>query len=310
MCFNECRQADTRHVTRLRALMTTMYYATASAARSAPATAPAATRVGSPPRPGLGYLAFTDGRPPALVSATVPRADGAMDGVPTPQPQPQPKPKPQSKPTNAQQSASRSRALEQAEAERGELEWVACGGVLRDGRGNVDVARTKKVREEVERREKERVMKARWDAYEEAWRGLSPKGKEKEKEKPEADKNVGFGDVPWPVCVEEEEGKEKKPTMTISLTGRDLLQMKKRRIIALGDITVDRVQDFLLEPLGIRGCTVTPKARIRSSFLRWHPDKLVWLIDRVNDEDVDDVKTGIGIVMECLQRMNEALKPS
>ena len=195
---------------------------------------------------------------------------------------------------------SRSRALEQAEAERGELEWVACGGVLRDGRGTVDVARTKRVREEVERREKERVVGARWGAYEEAWRGLlsAPKG-------------VVFGDVPWPVWVEDEGGgKEKKLTMTISLTGRDWVQKKKRRIIGLADITVERVQDFLLAPLGIRGNTITQKARIRSSFLRWHPDKLGWLIDRVKDEDVDDVKTGIGIVMESLQRMNEALKPS
>ena len=293
------------------------YYNYYSARQAAASTATTQTAGGTPPRPGLGYLAFPGGRPPALVAPAISRVraggDGAGEagGVPLPAPQP----KPQPAPSTAPQSRSRSRALEQAEAERGELEWVACGGVLRDGRGNVDVVRTKTVREEVERREKERVMKARWDAYEEAWRGLSSKGKEKEKAKVEEEENkdVAFGDVPWPVWVEEEEGggKEKKPTMTISLTGRDLVQMKKkRRIIGLADITVDRVQDFLLEPLSIRGSTVTPKARIRSSFLRWHPDKLGWLIDRVKDEDVDDVKTGIGIVMECLQRMNEALKPS
>jgi hypothetical protein len=288
------------------------YYAQA-AATTQTATTRACSGSSTPPRPGLGYLAFPGGRPPALVDAPAiimnsrARA-GEADGVPPPAPAPAPKPP--STPTHAPPqpgSRSRARALEQAEAERGELEWVACGGVLRDGRGNVDVGRTKRVREEVERREKERVVKARWDGYEEAWRGLlssAPKGKEKEKD-------VVFGDVPWPVWVEEGGGKEAKLTMTISLTGRDGLEVKKkRRIIALADITVDRVQDFLLEPLSIRGSTITPKARIRSSFLRWHPDKLGWLIDRVKDDDVDDVKTGIGIVMECLQRMNEALKPS
>ena len=299
---------------------TTMnYYARAATTQTATTTTTTTTTraggCGTPPRPGLGYLAFPGGRPPAWVAPAInSRAHAGGDGPGVSEadgaPLPAPAPKPPLPPTPAPpQPGSRSRALEQAEAERGELEWVACGGVLRDGRGNVDVGRTKRVREEVERREKERAVKARWDAYEEAWRALllsAPKGKEKEKD-------VAFGDVPWPVWVkeEEEEGKERKHTMTLSLTGRDAPRgKKKRRIIALADIAVDRVQDFLLEPLGIRGSTVTPKARIRSSFLRWHPDKLGWLVDRVKDDDVDDVKTGIGIVMECLQRMNEALKPS
>jgi len=183
--------------------------------------------------------------------------------------------------------------------------------MLRDQHGNVDVERTKKVREEVERKEKERMMKARWDTYEEAWKTLTVGGKGKKKATEEVVKDVGFGDVPWPVWVEDEEGKEKKLTMTISLRVRESCPLRmKKRVTTLEDLTVDRVQDFLFSPLSIRGCTVMPKARIRSSFLRWHPDKLGWLIDRVKDDDVENVKMGIGIVVESLQRMNGALKGS
>jgi len=162
----------------------------------------------------------------------------------------------------------------------------------------------------VERKEKERMMKARWDTYEEAWRMLSVGGKGKKKATEKVVKDVGFGDVPWPVWVEDEEGKEKKLTMTISLRSRESSFRKKKRVTTLEDLTVDRVQDFLYSPLSIRGCTVMPKTRIRSSFLRWHPDKLGWLIDRVKDDDVENVKMGIGIVVESLQRMNGALKGS
>lgn len=296
----------------------------------ASSSTPASTGTSTPPRPGLGYLAFPGGRPPVLVAtgddATSTSSSGTAGstgvdgprGIAGPGPaQPKPAattthPKSNSKPDSQRQSSSRSRALEQAEAERGEHEWVACGGMLRDQHGNVDVERTKKVREEVERKEKERVMKARWDAHEEAWKVLSVGGKGKKKATEKVIKDVGFGDVPWPVWAEDEdEGKEKKLTMTISLRGRESCPLrKKKRVTTLEDLTVDRVKDFLFSPLNIRGCTVTPKARIRSSFLRWHPDKLGWLIDRVKDDDVENVKMGIGIVVESLQRMNGALKGS
>ncbi|KAF5383235.1 hypothetical protein D9615_004919 [Tricholomella constricta] len=80
-------------------------------------------------------------------------------------------------------------------------------------------------------------------------------------------KEIGIGDIPWP-------GGE------------------------LGDLTVERVEEFLLEGLGVRGCVVTRRERVRSSFLRWHPDKMTGVLARVVEEDVESVTEGIRLVIE------------
>ncbi|KAK2467613.1 hypothetical protein APHAL10511_000468 [Amanita phalloides] len=267
---------------------------------------------------GLGYFAFQGGSPPVLVST--------LGSTPPPPPQtetqppPPPPPQTQTQPRPRQSRTRRARELERAEAERGEQEWVARGGVLRDAYGRVDDARTKRVRAEVDRNAWEECVRRRWDAYEERWRVLvercrDPLGA--------CAVGLGFGDVPWPVCVcgEDEEKKTLGLRMTMTMTmALDPAASGTRcspphrpvhhrcRQLVLADLTPERVEEFLLSPLRVRGCSVTPKARIRSSFLRWHPDKLGWLVDRVREGEVDEVKTAIALVVDCLQKMHGAVK--
>ncbi|KAF8189773.1 hypothetical protein K438DRAFT_1832077, partial [Mycena galopus ATCC 62051] len=76
-------------------------------------------------------------------------------------------------------------------------------------------------------------------------------------------RDVQFQDVPWPVC----------PT--------------DGRPVALAELTVDRVEDFLLAGLKVRGCTVTKKERVRTSLLRWHPDKMTTVLARIVETDLE-----------------------
>ncbi|KAF8623937.1 hypothetical protein AX15_006103 [Amanita polypyramis BW_CC] len=297
----------------------------------------------TPPRPGLGYFAFPAGSPPPSVflatdsDRTSKSPPPQFDDPTCPSKSTELKSPPRK--TRAPSHAnSRLRELERVEAERGEEEWVACGGVLRDRYGNVDEVRTGKVREEVERKRRERELKERWDVYDEAWRALVErcrsgvangmgKGKGKGKEKTEAgaeanerkdedvvkDRDVGFGDIPWPVWIEDKEREAKNKKLVMSLSLRPSHTQKNNpctlpnanatSLTTPDQLSITLVQDFLLAPLSVRGCTTTPKARIRSSLLRWHPDKLGWLLEKVKVEDVEDVKRGVGVVVECLQRM-------
>ncbi|KAM6492101.1 hypothetical protein JOM56_011825 [Amanita muscaria] len=296
----------------------------------------------TPRRPDLGYFAFPPGSPPSFLSSDLNNAAATTDGlnrssgvssVHTPA-----KPKSSSDPGSASTppctppksrtsnessthklSPSPSRVLEQAEAERGEEEWVSRGGLLRDRFGNVDAARTKKVKEEVERKEREKVLRARWEAYEDGWKRLVKRcGGSGNKGKVKAGRNdakdVSFNDIPWPVWVEDRT--EEKPRFTMSMSIKhspngtfsrsqaSFISGKKKDNYTLQDLNIDQIEDFLISPLSIRGSTETPKSRVRRSYLRWHPDKLGWLVDRVKEEDVDDVKAGVGTVLECLRRMN------
>lgn len=170
----------------------------------------------------------------------------------------------------------RYRALEAAEALRGEEEWVRSGGTLRDAEGNRDFARTNAIREELKLREIESMLVERWQKYERDWADLQGKGKERDFDD---DHQVKFEDIPWPVDV-------------------------GKRVVQLADLTVDGVQDFLLGCLKVRNSKLTKKEIVRASLLRWHPDKMTAILHRVIVEDIDDVKQGISTVMECLQYLN------
>jgi len=174
----------------------------------------------------------------------------------------------------ARDAAERQKRLaqEEAEARRGEEDWVRSGGILRDAEGNRDWAKTNAIREELRIREVERGLIENWERYQQRWRDLVQNKKQEEP--------IRFRDIPWPVSVER--GKE----------------------VALSDFTSDKIEDFLLGPLKVRGYAVTRKERVRASLLRWHPDKMTGILARVVDEDMDAVQQGINIVVRCLHQLN------
>ncbi|PFH45835.1 hypothetical protein AMATHDRAFT_71013 [Amanita thiersii Skay4041] len=300
----------------------------------------------TPPRPGMGYFAFPSGSPPPVLftSSFIPPPFPRTPETPKPHSQPA---RPQSRATSHDKTSSFSspsrpqaktksptRDLEEAEARRGEDAWVASGGFLYDKRGNIDYARTNKVRAELELRAKERKIMQRWEEYEDAWLRLghscrsqcqtpdsNSKGKGKKRERVEDEiggkeqakeetKDLGFADIPWPVSLENGIEQPKRLTMSVSLTSQQSASLPTtlttRRVTpTLQDLTVDRVEAFLLAPLSVRGCTSSFKSRLRSCLLRWHPDKMGRVMNRVREEEREDVRAGVVVVLECLQRLRQ-----
>jgi hypothetical protein len=161
---------------------------------------------------------------------------------------------------------------ERAEALIGEKHWVRQGGMLRDANGKRDPQRTEEVRKIVEKEDKERRIIERWLAYEQGWASLSV-GHVRE---------LSFGSIPWPHV---------SPPRNAS----DLRDAQ-------------RIGEFLFESLGIMGNSTSRKERIRSSLLRWHPDKLVSIVARVKDDDVESVRDGIDAVVMGLMKLQEEEK--
>jgi hypothetical protein len=169
---------------------------------------------------------------------------------------------------------------EAAEGLKGEIDWVRSGGILRDAQGNRDYARTEAIREELRLSAMEAVLVERWKKYESRWADLAGKaGRDRNKSR-----DVRFEDVPWPVCPAD---------------GKSL---------RLADLTVDRVEEFLLEGLKVRGCSVTKKERVRSSLLRWHPDKMTAVLARIIETDLEAVREGIHTVVLCLHQLNSRVE--
>ncbi|TFK41757.1 hypothetical protein BDQ12DRAFT_678442 [Crucibulum laeve] len=166
-------------------------------------------------------------------------------------------------------------ARTEAEALRGEEEWVRSGGMLRDEHGNWDHTRTQAIRDELKLRDEEKCLLQRWDSYERNWNSLL-KGKAPDDDS----RDVHFHDIPWPV--------EKDVSTELDLV----------------DLTAARMEEFFLGSLRVRGVKVTKKERVRSSLLRWHPDKLTTLLTRVVEADEQRVRQGINAVMACLQTLN------
>ncbi|OAX40572.1 hypothetical protein K503DRAFT_599589 [Rhizopogon vinicolor AM-OR11-026] len=154
--------------------------------------------------------------------------------------------------------------------EMNEIEWVRGGGVLRDGRGRRDKARTELIRAELKLQEEEKEKMGRWRDHEERWKALVT-----------SDKAISFTDVPWPL----------RPAPSCRDT--------------TSTFTLPAISAFLFESLSVRSNTVTKKSRIRSSILRWHPDKSSSIISRVVSEDADAVREGIHAVFHCLKRLQD-----
>lgn len=153
--------------------------------------------------------------------------------------------------------------------ETSEIEWVRGGGVLRDAQGRRDKARTERIRAELKLQEEEKAKMSRWREYDERWKALAA-----------SDKALAFADIPWPLLT--------------APSSRDT-----------NAFTLPAISEFLFESLSVRANTVTKKSRIRSSLLRWHPDKSSLVVGRVVAEDVDAVREGIHAVFHCLKRLQD-----
>lgn len=152
-------------------------------------------------------------------------------------------------------------------ASLGEFEWVRSGGVLRDAEGRRDKVRTENIKQEIRLQEKEKLLTERWEAYEARWRALLL-----------SDERVSFKEIPWPLQSTPQTAKE---------------------------LTFAAISEFLLEPLTVRSNTVTRRERIRTSLLRWHPDKMSSVLSRVTEDDRISVREGLGVVMMSLKRMKD-----
>lgn len=159
------------------------------------------------------------------------------------------------------------REKERELASLGEFEWVRSGGMLRDAEGRRDKVRTEEIKAEIRLQERERLLAARWETYESKWRVLLA-----------SRDPVSFKDIPWPLP---------SPPSTVK------------------ELTYAQLSEFLLESLEARTNMVTKRERIRSSMLRWHPDKISSVLSRVIEEDKIAVREGLGVVMMALKRMKE-----
>ncbi|EEB95289.1 hypothetical protein MPER_05760 [Moniliophthora perniciosa FA553] len=123
-----------------------------------PFSSPNSSFTGTPTRSKqLGYLAFPTG-----VSMPTPKASGSQEkSDETQKPTPQPLLAPDSPQALSSESPERTARMsrEQAEATRGEEEWVRNGGILRDADGKRDFQRTEAVREELRLRDIEKALK-------------------------------------------------------------------------------------------------------------------------------------------------------
>lgn len=161
---------------------------------------------------------------------------------------------------------------ERAEALRGEIAWVRSGGILRSADGRRDYARTEEVRRVVAEEDRQRAVLERWRAYEEAWaRLLNPT------QPSSNDSLLRFSDIPWPTV------KQPKSVGDLRESGTS-------------------IEEFLFESLSIRA-NVTRRERIRTSLLRWHPDKLGSVLATVHEEDRAAVKDGFDVVAMCLMHL-------
>lgn len=123
--------------------------------------------------------------------------------------------------------------------------------------------RTESIKREIRLQKDEQLAMEQWEAYEGAWRSLLT-----------STDSITFNTLPWPL--------QKAPS-------------------TVHELTPTAISEFLLASLAVRTNSVTRKERIRASFLRWHPDKISSVLNRVVDDDVDAVREGISAVLMCLK---------
>ena len=159
---------------------------------------------------------------------------------------------------------------EQREVYLSELAWVRSGGILRDAQGRRDKVRTEAMQKEIRLQNEEKIIMDRWETYEARWRTIYT-----------SSGSVSWGDIPWPSIVSPESDT---------------------------DITPSAVHEFIFATFTVRGMDGPRKSRIRTSLLRWHPDKLSAVVARVPDEEQDMVRNGVNAVFMCLKQLQDEEK--
>ena len=168
-----------------------------------------------------------------------------------------------------QDARQKRREHERALGERSEIEWVRTGGILRDALGRRDMTRTERIRRELNLQEVERQRVARWEAHQARWHTMQS-----------SSSPITFIDFPWPVAER--------------LACRDLSPLTHRA-----------VSEFLFEGLAVRANTTTKKEKIRSALLRWHPDKIAFVLTRVVSDDLELVREGIHVVFGVFKALQD-----
>lgn len=233
----------------------------------------------------VGYFAF----PPSMSGA-------ALDKAVRPQPLPPPTTDPHLHASEPRQNASeaaqqaerikqqrqRAEDIRRARLERenqqiylSELDWVRSGGILRDANGRRDKVRTEEFRKEIRLQNEEREIMRRWDAYESSLRAL---------QHPSNSLVVGWETIPWPVISPPSEPAD------------------------LNSVTVG---EFIFSTFKVRGAKAIRKERLRTSILRWHPDKFSALLARVPDpEHAAILLDGVNAVFIALRGLQDEAKIS
>lgn len=153
-----------------------------------------------------------------------------------------------------------------------ELAWVRSGGILRDAKGRRDKARTEAFREEIRLQDEERRIMETWNAYETRLRAL------------QSSRTVlTWENIPWPVASTPSE-----PTY----------------------LTPETVADFIFATFKVRGIPIGKKERLRTSILRWHPDKFAPLMPRVPEHERERVVEGVNAVFRSLRQLQAMEKQS
>lgn len=222
-----------------------------------------------------GYFAF----PPQAERTRLPLSSSSVDNVDQSQASsstestqqheedPEAKLKEQRRRAQVEEKRKQRQQQERHEAYLSELAWVRSGGVLRDARGRRDKVRTAWMREEIRLQDEEKKIMDQWNAYETRWKSLNAsKGP------------ITWSDIPWPSST---------PPATPS------------------DLTHEAVSEFILSTFRVRGATGSRKERIRSSLLRWHPDKTSTLVSRVQEEEREAIQEGINAVFRSLRQLQD-----
>lgn len=230
-----------------------------------------------------GYFAFPLGQSPTSV-AEVPRVPFSSAENLTRESALNPDAGPQSsdqsdriKKRKAQREITEEKRRARLERERqeiylSELAWVRSGGILRDAKGRRDKARTEELRREIRLQDEERRIMEQWHAYETRLRALQLSGDP-----------ITWEIIPWPVVVAPSSPLDLEPSV---------------------------IADFIFATFKVRGVSIAKKERLRTSFLRWHPDKFAALMSRVPEHEQDRVIEGVNAVFRSLRQLQDMEKQS
>ncbi|KAI0341456.1 hypothetical protein BDW22DRAFT_306514 [Trametopsis cervina] len=153
-----------------------------------------------------------------------------------------------------------------------ELAWVRSGGILRDANGRRDKARTEEFRKEIRLQDEERAILQKWDAYENRLRAIHSSTNTAA---------VTWDTIPWPVS---------SPPSSPA------------------DLDVESVAEFIFATFKVRGAVAVRKERLRTSILRWHPDKFAALLARAAEHEQTRILDGVSAVFRALRQLQDEEK--